>query len=123
MYLRTIFEIGGQLKSASTRQSFANTIDQSLHSAPQQTMQQDHHAWHKCRNNEHSQNHSYLITHDKDHFQEYLSEEGLHHQLKSKRRQHDMNDLQLCLSLFTDLDVLDENNKFVCKACTAEECK
>ena len=78
---------------------------------------------HKHRNNENFQRHNYLITHDKDHFQEYLSKEGLHHQLKSKRIQHDMSDLQLCLSLFTDLDVLDENNKFVCKACTSEDCE
>ena len=112
--------IGGQLKCASNRQSFASTTDQNSQSAPQQTMQQGQHAQHKFRN---IQNHSFLITHDKDHFQEYLSEEELHHQLESKRRQHDMSDLQLCLLLFTDVDVLDENNKFVCKACTAKECE
>ena len=78
------------------------------------------HQGERHRNNE---RHNYLITHDKDHFQEYLSKEGLHHQLRSKRTQHDMSDLELCLSLFTDLDVLDENNKFVCKACTAKDCE
>ena len=47
-------------------------------------------------------------------------EKGLNHQLKSIRSQVDTDDLQYSLSMFTNLDVLDEDNKFVCKMCTEQ---
>ena len=66
---------------------------------------------------------NYLITHDKDHFQEYLCEKGFDHQSKGEHVKTGLYDLQLCLSLYTDLDVLDEDNKFICMACNAQNRK
>lgn len=106
------------MKSNPKWQSFTNKFDHNSLSTPQQTQQQDHQAQYGYRVKDNFNNHNNLITHDKDHFQEYLSKEGLNHQLRSKTKQDDMSDLQFCLSLFTDLDVLDENNKFVCRTCT-----
>jgi len=63
--------------------------------------------------------HHYLITHNKENFQQYLIEKGLNYQ--SKTKQVEMCDLQFCLSMYTDLDVLDENNKFLCQACQAQK--
>ena len=31
-----------------------------------------------------------------------------------------MNDLEQCLAEYTSLDVLDEDNKFICKKCTED---
>ena len=62
--------------------------------------------------------HNYLTTHDKNHFQKHLSIKGLnHHHVKSQHK-FSGSDLQFCLSMYTDLDILDENNKFICNACT-----
>ena len=65
------------------------------------------------------EHHKSNITNDKDLFQEYLMKKGLKHQPKGKQAY--TNDLQFCLSVHTDLDVLDENNKFICQACTAQK--
>ena len=75
----------------------------------------------KTQQNRQDQYRNYLTTHHKDHFQEYLIGKGLNHQLRSLRNQVDTSDLQFCLSMFTDLDVLDEDNKFVCKMCTTQK--
>ena len=48
-----------------------------------------------------------LITHNKNKFQEYLIKKGLNYQQKGKWVEP--SDLQFCLSMYTDLDVLDEN--------------
>lgn len=72
----------------------------------------------RIRQNRQAQYRNYLVTHNKDHFQEYLIEKGQNHQLRSLRDQVDTSDLQFYLSMFTDLDVLDEDNKFICKMCT-----
>ena len=61
----------------------------------------------------------YLITHNKNEFQEYLIKKGLNYQRKGK--QVETSDLQFCLSMYTDLDVLDENNMFICQACTKQK--
>ena len=61
----------------------------------------------------------YLITHNKNEFQEYLIKKGLNYQPKGK--QVETTDLQFCLSMYTDLDVLDENNMFICQACTKQK--
>ena len=60
----------------------------------------------------------HFITHNKNKFQEYLIKKGLNHQPKGKRVE--TSDLQFCLSMYTDLDVLDEDNKFICQACTKQ---
>lgn len=60
-----------------------------------------------------------LITHDNNSFQEFLIKKGLNHQ--TKRRWVGKCDLELCLSMYTKLEVLDENNKFICKSCTAQK--
>ena len=59
------------------------------------------------------------ITHTKDKFQEYLIKKGLNYQPKGKWVE--TTDLQFCLSMYTDLDVLDEDNKFICQACTKQK--
>ena len=65
------------------------------------------------------EHHKSNITNNKDLFQEYLMKKGLKYQLKGK--QAGTSDLQSCLSVYTDLDVLDEDNKFICQACTAQK--
>ena len=59
------------------------------------------------------------IVTKKNYFQQYLIEKGLNHQPNGV--QVKATDLQFCLSMYTDLDVLDEDNKFICKACTAQK--
>ena len=59
-----------------------------------------------------------LTTHDKDHFQKHLSIKGLNHHHLKPQQKFSKSSLQLCLSMYTGLDVLDEDNKFICKACT-----
>ena len=61
----------------------------------------------------------YLITHNKNEFQEYLIKKGLNYQRKGKWVE--TSDLQFCLSMYTGLDVLDENNMFICQACTKQK--
>lgn len=59
-----------------------------------------------------------IIT-KKGYFQQYLTEKGLNHQSNGKLVK--TTDLEFCLSMYTDLDVLDEYNKFICKPCTAQK--
>ena len=59
-----------------------------------------------------------IIT-KKGYFQQYLIEKGLNHQPNGKLVKE--TELEFCLSMYTDLDVLDEDNKFICKACTAQK--
>ena len=59
-----------------------------------------------------------IIT-KKGYFQQYLTEKGLNHQPNGKLVK--TTDLEFCLSMYTDLDVLDEDNKFICKPCTAQK--
>ena len=62
------------------------------------------------------------LTHDINAFQEYLKKNSYKHlyrhatQKDTVQRFH--TDLEHCLLSFTDLDVLDEDNKFICKSCT-----
>ena len=62
------------------------------------------------------------VAHDSNAFQEYLRKNGYKHlyrhaaQLNTVQNFH--TDLEHCLLTFTDLDVLDEDNKFICKSCT-----
>ena len=69
--------------------------------------------------NQNIKNYKFRVTNCKNHFQEYLIKKGLNHQPMGE--QYETNDLQCCLSSYTDLDVLDEDNKFICKACTAQK--
>ena len=64
-----------------------------------------------------NENYGFRVTSYKNHFQEYLIKKGYNHQPKG--RQNIVNDLQLCLSSYTDLNGLDDDNKFICKTCTA----
>ena len=59
---------------------------------------------------------SQAIVHNKNVFQEHLKENGYQYQYNCTTTDH--TDLEHCLSAFTDLDVLDEDNKFICKHCT-----
>ena len=59
---------------------------------------------------------SQAIVHDKNVFQKHLKENGYKYQYSHTAIDH--TDLEHCLSTFTDLDVLDADNKFICKHCT-----
>ena len=82
-------------------------------SAPPETKQEDQGA--QYDENIENQN----IVNYKNHFQKYLIKKGLNHQPMGGHKE--TNDLQRCLSSYTDLDVLDEDNKFICKTCTAKK--
>ena len=62
-----------------------------------------------------------LITEDKDAFQQYLIKNGLNHLAKVKNTHGMDHGLQLSLFLHTDLDVLDEKNKFICQKCSQKK--
>ena len=81
-------------------------------------MQQDHRAQYKEKDKEKP---NYLTTHDKIHFQKYLNKRGLNFQSTLGKKEAYTSDLQFCLSAYTDLDVLDEDNKFICQACTVQK--
>ena len=63
---------------------------------------------------------SEAVVHNKNVFQKHLKEGGYKYQY-SHTATTDHTDLERCLSVFTDLDVLDEDNKFICKHCTEEK--
>ena len=75
----------------------------------------------KDRDKESLEKSSYHITHEKSYFQQYLIEKGLNYQSQINSKWAETSNLENCLSMFTDLDVLDEDNKFICKACTAKK--
>ena len=62
-----------------------------------------------------------LITEDKDAFQQHLIKNGLNHLAKVNNINGMDHGLQLSLLLHTDLDVLDENNKFICQKCSTKK--
>ena len=72
----------------------------------------------KDRDKESLEKSSYHITHEKSYFQKYLIDKGLNYQWQFDTKRAETSGLELCLSMYTDSDVLDENNKFICKACT-----
>ena len=75
----------------------------------------------KDRDKESLEKSNYCITHKKSYFQEYLTEKGLNYQSKLVTKWTETSDLEFCLSMYTDLDVLDEDNKFICQACTEKK--
>ena len=84
--------------------------------ASQEAEQEDQRA--KSRHARKEKRKKKLITHKKNEFQKYLIKKRLNYQ--SKGKQEEGTDLQICLSAYTDLDVLDEDNKFICQACTRQ---
>ena len=77
-----------------------------------------------CKNNTQEEelgNCHNTVTKDREAFQQYLVQKQLNHLTKENRKQTIENDLQHCLFMHTDLDVLDENNKFICHKCTARK--
>jgi len=62
------------------------------------------------------------IIYTKSAFQKYLKKHNHHHQTIGAEDGPTMNlSLENCLSMHTDLDVLDENNKFICQRCSEEK--
>jgi len=55
---------------------------------------------------------------DKKAFQNHLQKNGYKYQNSNAKHGECSTDLEKSLKLFTDLDVLDEDNKFICKRCT-----
>ena len=86
----------------------------------QETKLKNQEAQYQDRVKENYEQHKYLITHNKDYFQECLIEKRLNYQFKPEMKQAETSDVQFSLSLYTDLDVLDEDNKFICEACTVQ---
>ena len=89
-------------------------------SAPPETKQEDQGAqYDEIIENQNIENYKFRVTNYKNHFQEYLLKKGLNYQPMGGH--NETNDLQRCLSSYTDLDVLDQDNKFICKACTEKK--
>ena len=70
-----------------------------------------------CQNNANSRS----VTKDKDAFQQYLVQKDLNHLTEANRKHIANYDLQHSLFMHTDLDVLDEENKFICHSCTENQ--
>ena len=65
---------------------------------------------------------SQAIAHDNNVFQEHLKKNGYKHLYRHSTQMNTVRtDLEHCLLTFTDLDVLDEDNKFICKSCTEKK--
>ncbi|XP_065908211.1 ubiquitin carboxyl-terminal hydrolase 16-like isoform X3 [Dysidea avara] len=64
------------------------------------------------------------IIYIKSAFQQHLKQNGYHHQTVGVENQPTLEiSLENCLSMHTNLDVLDEENKFICQRCTEEKQK
>ena len=61
------------------------------------------------------------VTKDKDAFQQFLIQKGLNHLTEANRKHAANYDLQLSLFIHTDLDVLDDENKFICHSCSTRK--
>ena len=57
------------------------------------------------------------VAKDKDAFQQYLVQKGLNHLTEANKKHIAHYDLQRSLFEHTDFDVLDEENKFICRSC------
>ena len=108
----------------STEESNSYSAELSTSQSTEEIKQQHHQGG--CRNDTHaeeSDNYCNTVTKDREAFQQYLIQKQLHHLTKENKKQtiKKKADLQLCLFMHTDLDVLDENNKFICRECTAKK--
>ena len=61
------------------------------------------------------------VAKDKDLFQQYLVQKGLNHLTEANTKLIAHYDLQRSLFEHTDFDVLDEENKFICRSCTKNQ--
>ena len=57
------------------------------------------------------------FTKDKDAFQQYLIQNGFNHLTEANKKLIAHYDLQRSLFEHTDFDVLDKENKFICRSC------
>lgn len=108
-----------QENSLQSTKEIPNTPAQLSESQGMNWMEQEPQC--KNRDKESLEKSNYLITHKKSYFQEYLIEKGLNYQSKLVTEWTETSDLEFCLSMYTDLDVLDEDNKFICQACTEKK--
>jgi len=51
---------------------------------------------------------------------ELLQSHGMHVRLTEEPSSTSVDDLEQCLKEYTSLDVLDDDNKFICQKCTAD---
>ena len=61
------------------------------------------------------------ITHDRYAFQHYLKRKGFRYQASQTKVSQNRFSLENCLAMHTNIDVLDEKNKFICQHCTEEK--
>ena len=109
----TKYELMGKEKSQDTEETTPDPGKLSVSQGDNQIVQED------TKDDYTDEKRHKKIISEKNYFQQYLIEKGLNHQLKEKTV--GMTDLQFCLSMYTDLDVLDEDNKFIRKACNARK--
>jgi len=64
---------------------------------------------------------SIKVTHNRHAFQQYLKRKNLCYQASQTRVSQSKYSLENCLTMHTSLDVLDENNKFICQHCTEQK--
>ena len=55
--------------------------------------------------------------------QQYLHAKGLHYHPPSSARLSSRLDLEQSLYNYTDVDILDDDNRFVCNSCNRDNCK
>lgn len=60
---------------------------------------------------------------DKQNVKEMLKRKRLPYQVELKKSPTSITDLEASLVDHTDIDNMDEDNKFICKACTEKEIK
>ena len=60
-------------------------------------------------------------THNRNAFQQYLKGNDFHYQAAETKVSPSKFSLESCLAMHTNLDVLDEDNKFICQRCTEEK--
>ena len=62
------------------------------------------------------------VPFSKSKFNRFLELSNLHHSRYFQEPDKFSTQLEQCLADFTDLDVLDENNKFICQECSTGKC-
>ena len=112
----------GLLKAQqSTEESSSYSAELSSSQTIEEITQQHQGICSKDTHEEELGKHHNAVTKDRDAFQQYLVKKHLNHLTKGSKEQTITKQLHFCLFMHTDLDVLDEKNKFICNQCTAKK--
>ena len=121
-FVSTAKHTTGLLKAQqSTEESSSYSAELSSSQKIEEAKQQHQGICSKDTHEEELNKHHNDVTKDRDAFQQYLVKKHLNHLTKGSKEQTITKQLHFCLFMHTDLDVLDDKNKFICNQCTAKK--